>query len=77
MLSGVGASTQPCLARLRLSGIFAACMMPLLLIDHLFLNLLIVTAGSVKCCVAVLKVFQLFIMVLIIFSVTLRSIMSC
>ena len=60
-----------------MSGIFAACMMPLLLKDHLFQNLMIVIEGGVKCCVAALKVSPYFIMVQIIFSGPLGSMSSC
>ena len=48
-LNSIGGWCEYTLARLRLSGIFSACMMPLLLKDHLFQNLMIVIASGVKC----------------------------
>ena len=60
-----------------MSGILTACMMPLLLKDHFFQNLMIVIASGVKCCVAALKVSPYFIIMQIIFSGPLGSMSPC
>ena len=53
IVSILGARTQPCLTPF--VWYFAARMMPLLLKDRLFQNLMIIITSGVKCCVAALK----------------------